>query len=241
MQGTRSRGASEDLRRFARRIPYVAAAAVLAGLAGAVATAVFRAAAGPSGSPVIERAVYVLVATVVAGPTVAWAYSARLWSIAESTVALLASASSLWVGPVLFSIARSAGLVGRSVADQDALVSETNLVWMFAMFVVLLPLEYYVWSAYAIARVRETYTRVWQSTHGSTSADIGNRRIVLDGITALRRQETSGSSPLVAAVVDWYRAWLAHPEGVPHDIGIPLVERIDATMTGMFGPKYSPS
>ena len=225
---------SSDLRRFARHLPLLVLAAVLAELAGTVVSPLVPQLlpGDAASSQIIERVVYGIVGTVVAGAMLSMWFGGRPLWVPEWVAALAAMTSSLLIGPWIIGLVPA---LRAPAVPVTPLVSVEDLAWMAGVILVLAPAELWIWRSASSTRVRAVYRSLWQATRGRRADDPDLVRLVNRGLARLRRQATSETAGLVSALEAWFDRWLASPDGISPQAAGPLIDGVTIEMTRLFG------
>jgi hypothetical protein len=229
-----------DLGPFARRLPAIILAAVLAQLSGDLGTAVVRALTGMSGSgssAIVERVLTVGFALALPTLILSHWFAPDRWSWPEAFVVASSTFLSFWSGPLLYGLG---DLLFRVLTGGGSIQLRgnygTSLFWAVGIAIVIAPAEYFVWTSSARARMRAVYSRIRKSTVDVDSSDPVRAARVRQYLTNVTRVETSETARLGGAMRTWYRIWLDHPEGTFDESFAEPADAVDREAEALYRP-----
>ena len=236
-----------DIRRFASRWPAIMVAAVLAQICGEVGTALVRAVTGMSGlgsTALTERLLIIIFGAIPGTLILSFWFTARIWNWAEAAVAAFSTSWSFIIGPAFFAIGDvilRAALGDAWVHLRTGSIAVREPFWAAGIALVMAPAEYLLWSSMSRSRTRAIYASILRSVREGDSNDPGRARIVLQGVSALRRVETSVTARLSTAVCEWATLWLGHPEGFFVTPDADPADIVDREVVALFGLPRPPA
>jgi hypothetical protein len=211
---------SSNVPRFLTRMPAILVAALLAQIAGDAGTAAIRAATGISGldsTAVAERLMAIALGIAPGTVVLAWWFARRRWSWAEAAVVAWATSFSFVTGPAIFAVANSilTAVFGEAWThiERGSIIVKTPF-WALGIAVVMIPLEYFVWTSMSRDRTRTIFSAILRTTREGNSDNPERAGRVRSGMIALSQVQTDQTSRLVNATRIWTDGWLAHPEGL---------------------------
>jgi len=234
-----------NIRRFATRTPTLIVAAVLAEVCGAVGTAILRQALGISGIDsvaIVERFAFVVLAAPPAAVVLSRGFTGRWWSWWEAAVATVGVTLSFWLGPILLAPIDGIGRAAAGDGWPDRIGSElvTDPIWGVAILLAYTVMEFYVWRASSLWRIRDAYGRFSSLVRHATSADPRRAQAVRHEMDSIERIATVQTGRLADAIGAWADAWLDDPEGPDATVLDPLSAGIHREMVALYGEPITP-